>query len=89
MQGNNNESFFDQLEKKTNVKHQDLFQLAQSVNKTDLSNEQNVRQLIHQVAKLANASVSKEKEDELVKAITSNKVPMDFGSLAKMFQKPK
>ncbi|MCR6096530.1 stage VI sporulation protein F [Salipaludibacillus agaradhaerens] len=89
MQGNNNGSFFDQLEKKTNVKHQDLFQLAQSVNKTDLSNEENVRQLIHQVAKLANVSVSKEKEDELVKAITSNKVPMDFSSLAKMFQKPK
>lgn len=82
-------SLFDQLEKKTNVKHQDLLQLAQSVNNTDLSNEENVRRLIHQVSQLANVQVSKQKEDELVKAITSNQVPMDFASLAKMFQKSK
>ncbi|PYZ94497.1 stage VI sporulation protein F [Salipaludibacillus keqinensis] len=87
MQGKKN-PFFDQLEKKTNVKHKDLLQLAQSVNQTDLSNEKNVRQLIHQVALMANVPVSKQKEDELVKAITSNKVPMDFGTLSKMFQKP-
>ncbi|SER44765.1 stage VI sporulation protein F [Salipaludibacillus aurantiacus] len=84
-----NNSFFDDLEKKTNVKHQDLFKLAQSVNQTDLSNEKNVRQLIHQVAQMANVPVSKQKEDELVKAITSNQIPMDFGTLAKMFQKSK
>lgn len=88
MEGKNH-SIFDQLEGKTNVKQQDLFKLAQSVNQTDLSQEENVRKLIHQVAAVANVPVSKEKEDELVKAITNNKVPMDFGSLAKMFQKTK
>ncbi|WP_096434855.1 stage VI sporulation protein F [Alteribacter populi] len=80
-------SFFDQVEKKTNVKQQDLFKLAQNASKTDLKSEQNVRQLIQQVARVANVPVSKKKEDELVKAIISNNVPMDFGTLAKMFQK--
>ncbi|UTR09611.1 MULTISPECIES: stage VI sporulation protein F [Evansella] len=79
-------SIFDQVEKKTNVKQQDLFKLANQVSSTDLKNEENVRNLIHQVAKLANVPVSKKKEDELVKAITSNNVPTDFASLAKMFQ---
>ncbi|MDQ0257490.1 hypothetical protein J2S74_004948 [Evansella vedderi] len=80
---------FDQLEKKTNVKQQDLFNLANSVSNADLQKEENVRQLIHQVAQLANVPVSKEKEDELVKAITTKNVPTDFVSLAKMFQQKK
>jgi hypothetical protein len=79
--------FYDQIERKTNVKQEDLLELAQSLNQTDLAEEQNVRKLIHQVGQMANVPVSKEKEDELVKAITSNKIPMDFGSLAKMFKK--
>lgn len=84
-----NHSIFDQLEGKTNVKQQDLFKLAQSVNQTDLSKEDNIRQLIHQVAAVANVTVSKQKEDDLVKAILNNQVPTDFGSLAKMFQRTK
>lgn len=84
-----NQSIFDQLENKTNVKQRDLFNLANSVNSADLTEENNVRQLIHQVSLLANVPVSKEKEDELVKAILSKDVPTDFASLAKMFQKGK
>ncbi|MFD1636082.1 stage VI sporulation protein F [Evansella tamaricis] len=84
-----NNNIFDQVQKKTNVKQEDLFKLANSVNTSDLQNEESVRQLIHQVASVANVSVSKEKEDELVKAITGNNVPMDFSSLAKMFKQDK
>lgn len=79
--------FYEQIEKKTNVKQQDLLELAQSLNQTDLTDEKNVRQLIHHVSRMANVPVSKEKEEELVKAITSKQVPMDFGSLSKMFRK--
>ncbi|ADU30120.1 stage VI sporulation protein F [Evansella cellulosilytica] len=80
---------FDQLQEKTNVNQQDLFNLANSVSNTDLSKEENIRQLIHQVSQLANVPVSKEKEDELVKAISNKDVPMDFASLAKLFQQKK
>lgn len=81
-----NKSFLNDIEKKTSVKQQDLFKLANSVSNTDLSKEENVRKLIHQVSQLANVPVSKEKEDELVKMIISKNVPTDFASLAKMFQ---
>ncbi|WP_096188615.1 stage VI sporulation protein F [Evansella halocellulosilytica] len=84
-----NNSLFDQVEKKTKVNQKDLFKLASTINTSDLKDEANVRKLIHQVAQLANTPVSKQKEDELVKAITSNNVPLDFSSLAKMFQKNK
>lgn len=83
MQNNNNP--FDEIQKKTNVNQADLFNLANSVNQADLKDEKAVRQLIAQVAKLANRKVSKEKEDQLVKAIVNNNIPADFSSLAKMF----
>ncbi|QOY38764.2 stage VI sporulation protein F [Anaerobacillus isosaccharinicus] len=84
MQNNN---FFDNLEKKTNVKQQDIFNLANSVNGANFQDEQTVRNLIQQVSKLANKPVPKEKEDELVKTIVNNNMPLDFASLAKMFGK--
>ncbi len=78
-------SFFDKIEKKTNVKQQDIFNLANSVSGADFSDEKTVRTLVQQVAKMANKQVPKEKEDELVNTIVNNKVPLDFSSLAKMF----
>lgn len=84
---NNDSSFMDQIQKKANVKPDDLFKLANSVSNTNLQDEAAVRQLIAQVAKLANKTVSKEKEDQIVEAITKNNMPMDFASLAKMFNK--
>ncbi|WP_332630085.1 stage VI sporulation protein F [Halalkalibacter flavus] len=84
---NNDSSFMDQIQKKTNVRPDELLKLANSVSSTNLKDEAAVRQLIAQVAKLANKPVSKEKEDQIVKAITTNNMPMDFASLAKMFNK--
>ncbi|RXJ03935.1 sporulation protein [Anaerobacillus alkaliphilus] len=82
-----NNNLFDNLEKKTNVKQQDIFNLANSVSGANFKDEQTVRNLIQQVSKLANKPVPKEKEDELVKAITNNNLPLDFASLSKMFGK--
>ncbi|MBU8907231.1 stage VI sporulation protein F [Desertibacillus haloalkaliphilus] len=78
-------NLFNELEKKTNVKQEDLFTLANSVSNADLTDENTVRQLIAQVSQLANVPVSKEKEEQLIDAIIHNEVPLDFGTLAKMF----
>ncbi len=83
----NNNPFFDNIEKRTNVKQEDLFKLANSVNGANLKDENTIRQLIAQVSTLAGVPVSKEKEDEIVRAIVNNNVPLDFASLSKMFTK--
>ncbi|TCP31655.1 stage VI sporulation protein F [Scopulibacillus darangshiensis] len=80
-----NNPFFDHIEKKTNVKKEDIFSLANSVSNANFKDEKTVRRLVGQVARLANVSVSKEKEDAIVKAIVNNNVPMNFSSLSKMF----
>lgn len=81
------DSFMDQVEKKTNVRPDELFKLANSVSQANLKDEATVRQLVKQVAQLANKPVSKEKEDQIVHAIINNNAPKDFSSLAKMFNK--
>lgn len=86
-QKNNDPSIMDQIQKKTSVKPDELLKLANSVSQANLQDEATVRQLIAQVAKLANKPVSKEKEDQIVNAIINNNMPTDFASLANMFNK--
>ena len=87
MYQNKDSSFMDQVQQKTNVKPNDLLKLANSVSHANLQDEATLRQLIHQVAQLANKPISKEKEDQIVQAIINNNMPSDFASLTKMFNK--
>ncbi|WP_345938773.1 stage VI sporulation protein F [Sporolactobacillus vineae] len=81
--------FFDNIEKKTQMKKEDIYSIADSVSNADFSNPEVVRQLIARIGRTAGVPVSKEKEEALVKAITSGNVPGNLSSLSKMFgQKP-
>jgi hypothetical protein len=80
-------SLFDNIEKKTNIKKEDIFKLADSVKDANFKDERTVRQLIKQVSALAGKPVSKEKEDKIVNSIISNNMPMDINSIGKMFKK--
>ncbi|MDN4527621.1 stage VI sporulation protein F [Fictibacillus fluitans] len=80
-----NHQFFDNVEKKTNVKKEDIFKLAQTVSNENLRDERTLRRLISQVASLAGVPVSKQKEDQIVSAVINNNVPLDFSTLSKMF----
>lgn len=79
--------FFDNLEKKTNVRKDDLLRLANKVSHANFQDEETVRNLIADVARLANVDVSKEKEDRIVDAIVNNKIPADLSQLTNMINK--
>ncbi|RSL33475.1 stage VI sporulation protein F [Salibacterium salarium] len=79
-------SLFDQIEKNTSVKPDDLLKLVESLNGADFKDENTVRKVIGDVAKLAGKNVSQKQEDDLVKAIMNNNVPLDLASLSKWFQ---
>ncbi|WP_246055336.1 stage VI sporulation protein F [Pseudalkalibacillus caeni] len=76
---------FDNIEKKTNVKKEDIFKLADSVAGADFTDEKTVRRLVANVAKMANVPVPREKEDRIVEAIVNKNVPLDLSQLSKMF----
>ncbi|HET7578565.1 MAG TPA: stage VI sporulation protein F [Bacillales bacterium] len=84
-----NNDFFKDIEERTNVGKQDLFEFVNSIQNQDFSDEESVRQLISGVSQLAGVPVSEEKEEKLMKAIVNNEIPMDFSTLAKMFNQSK
>ena len=76
-----NNNLFNKVEKKTNVKKEDIISLAKSVSNQDLSDERNLRKLIKQVARLAGKEVTKEKEESIIKAVKKDKIPKDFKNM--------
>lgn len=68
------EKIFDKVEEKTNVKGEDIINLAKSIQGKDMNNERNLRKLIQDVAKLAGKTVSKEKEEKIIKAVKKDQV---------------
>ena len=69
-----NNNLFNKVEKKTNVKKNDIINLAKSIQNKDMSNENNLRELIHTIAKMAGKDVDKEKEDKIVNAVKNNQI---------------
>lgn len=75
---NDNDSIFEKVESKTNVKKEDIVRLAKSISGKDLNDEKNLRKLIKDVARLAGKEVSKEKEEKIINAVKKDKIPRDL-----------
>lgn len=75
------DSIFDKVEKKTNVKKDDILKLAKSLSGKDLNDEKVLRSLIKDVAKLANKPVSKEKEEKIINAVKKDKIPKNLNKI--------
>ena len=79
----NRNSFFDRVERKTNVKKEDILSLARSIQNGDLKDEDTLRSLIKDVSKLAGKEVSKEKEDKIIEAVRKDKIPNSLNKMNK------
>ena len=69
-----NNNLFNKVEQKTNVKKNDIINLAKSIQNKNMNDENNLRDLIHTIATLAGKEVDKEKEDKIVNAVKNNQV---------------
>lgn len=78
---NFNDSFFNKIEKKTNVGKQTILDLAAKLQKTDLKNEGTLREVIKELGEMTGRPVSKEKEDRIIKAVVNDEVPKDLDKL--------
>ena len=64
----------DRVSKKTNVKKEDIFKLANDLQKKDLNNE---KDFIQTVAKVTNQSLDQRKIDKLIKIMQNKDVLND------------
>ena len=78
-----NNNLFNKVEKKTNVKKNDIINLAKSIQNKNMSDENNLRDLIHTIATMAGKEVDKEKEDKIVNAVKNNQINDEIKKMSK------
>ena len=69
---------FTKVEAKTKVKKEDIISLAKSIQNKNLKDENELRKIINDVAKLAGKEVSKERENKIIDAIIKDKIPKNL-----------
>ncbi len=61
-----------------NIEPEQVFNLVEKVKSTDLSNENNIRDIIHEVCLMTNRKITKQKEDEIVRKVMDNGINEDL-----------
>ena len=75
------DSFFNRIEKKTNVGKETIIELAKKLQQNDLKNEGTLREIIQTLSKMTGKNVTKEQEDKIVSTVVNDKVPKDIDKL--------
>lgn len=75
------DSFFNRIEKKTNVGKDTILDLAKKLQENDLKNEGTLREVIQTLSQMTGKNVSKEQEDKIIEAVVNDKVPKDIDKL--------
>lgn len=78
---NFSDSFFNKIEKKTNVGKETILDLANKLQQSDLKNENTLREIIQELGRMTGKEVSKDKEDKIISAVVNDKVPKDLDKL--------
>ena len=75
------DSFFNKVEKKTNVGKSTILSLAKKVQNSNMKDEGVIRDLIKEIGGLTGREVSEEKTQKIVNAIVNDKVPKDLDKM--------
>ena len=75
---NLNDDFFGKVKNKTNVDKDTIVDLAKRVNENNMKDENVLKGIIRDLAKLTGKNVSLEKEEKIINAIKQDKVPKNI-----------
>ena len=75
------ESFFNKVEKKTNVDKKTILSLASKVQHSNMKDEKVLRELIKEIGEVAGKEVSEEKTNKIINAIVQDKVPKNLDEM--------
>ena len=76
------DSFFKKVDKKTKVDKDTILSLANKLQQGNMKDESTLREVIHSLSKMTGKSVSKDREDKIIKTILNDEVPKN---VEKMF----
>lgn len=78
---NLSDSFFNKVEKKTNVKKSTIMDLAKKLQGDKMKDESTLREVIHELSSMTGKNVSKEQEDKIINAVVNDKIPKDLDKM--------
>ena len=76
-----NDELFKNVEKKTNVKKEDLLSIASRLNESNMKDKNVLSGIIRDLSSLTGKEVSKEKEDKIINLILDDKVPTNVDKM--------
>ena len=69
------DSFFNKIEKKTNVKKSSILDLAKKLQGDNMKNKDTLREVIHELSNMTGKTVTKEQEDKIISTVIDDKIP--------------
>ena len=72
---NFSDNFFKKIEKKTNVNKETILSLANKLQEGNMKDENTLKEVINDLAKMTGREVSKEKEQKIINTIMNDNVP--------------
>ena len=72
------DAFFKKVEDKTKVSKNTILSLAEKVQKSNMKDENVIRDLVKEISTITGKKISKEKEDKIVKAVVKDNIPNNF-----------
>jgi len=75
------ENLFKRIQEQANIDPEEIYSIADSLKHANFTDEHTVRNLVQQLSQIANKPISKEVEDKIVEAVTSNNIPNDLDDL--------
>jgi hypothetical protein len=75
------DSFFNKVEKKTNVNKDTILSIASKVQNSNMKDEKVLRDLIKEISLVAGREVSEEKTNKIIDTIVNDKIPKDLDKM--------
>lgn len=75
------DSFFNKVEKKTNVNKDTILSIASKVQNSNMKDEKVLRDLIKEISLVAGKEVSEEKTNKIIETIVNDKIPKDLDKM--------
>ena len=73
-----NDNFFKKVENKTNVNKDTILSLANKLQQSNMKDETTIKEVIKDICNLTGKTISKEKEEKIIKTILNDNVPKNI-----------
>ena len=75
------DNLFKKVEKKTNINKETILSLADKLQKSDMKDENTLREVIKDISVMTGKEVSKEKEQRIIDAIKKDNIPKNIDNM--------